>query len=202
MNKKKPAKPIKDKETILDIQDYLKAKNERDYILFVLGISTGYRAGDVVELKIRDIKNALKRGYFEILEGKKVNSKNIRKENIKPRTVKVIENLDVILTQYIKNRKDYEYIFRSRKGKNKHISVSHVSRILKQAGQEFGLQNISAHSMRKTFAYQIYVESGYNISLVQEMLGHRSENETKLYIGLDRDTFDKFSDTLNTLIRV
>jgi integrase len=202
MAKKKPARPIKDRETVLDIQDYLKCKNERDYILFILGISTGYRAGDLVSLKVRDIKIALKNGYFEILEGKKVNSKNIRKENIKPRIVKVITNLDVLLVQYIKNKKDYEYLFQSRKGNNKHIAVSHVSRILKDAGRQFGLTHISAHSLRKTFAYKIYVESEYNISLVKEMLGHRSEAETKAYIGLDRDTYDKYSDSLNNLIRV
>jgi len=202
MNTKQPAKPIKDKATVLDIQDYLNARNQRDGILFVTGISTGYRAGDLVELKVRDIKESLNNGYFRILEGKKANSKNIRKENIKPRTVKVITNLDALLSQFIKNKKDYEYVFQSRKGKNNHITVSHVSRILNQAGQEFGLHNITAHSMRKTFAYMIYVESGCNITLVKEMLGHRSEAETKAYIGLDRDTYDKFSDTLNTLIRV
>ncbi len=202
MAKKQPAKPIKDHSVILDIQDYLKTRSYRNYILFVLGISTGYRAGDLVILKVRDIKDALNKGYFVILENKKVNSKNIRKENMKPRTVKVIANLEILLTQYIKNKKDYEYLFQSRKGQNKHISVSHVSRILKRAGQEFGLQHISAHSMRKTYAFKIYIESDYNIMLVKEMLGHRSEQETKLYIGLDRDTYDKYSDTLNTLIRV
>lgn len=202
MTIKQPAKPIKDKATVLDMQDYLKYRNTRDYILFILGISTGYRAGDLVALKVRDIREALKRGYFVILEGKKAHSKNIRKENMKPRTVKVIANLRALLSQYICGMKDYEYVFQSRKGNNKPITVSHVSRILSQAGQEFGLQNISAHSMRKTFAYQIYVESGFNLALVREMLGHRSDQETKVYIGLDRDTYDKISDTLNTLIRV
>lgn len=202
MAKKKPANPIKDKGTILDIQDYLKLKNERNYILFILGISTGYRAGDLVKLKVRDIKKAIENGYFEILEGKKANSKNIRKENIKPRIVKLIQNLEIILKKYIKNKRDYEYLFKSRKGRNNHISVSHVSRILREAGEEFSLKNISAHSMRKTYAYSIYVESEYDITLVKEMLGHSSIEETKRYIGLDKETYDKYSDTLNNLIRI
>ncbi|WP_066499934.1 tyrosine-type recombinase/integrase [Abyssisolibacter fermentans] len=200
--KKKPANPIKDKNLILDIQDYLKCKSERNYILFTSGIATGYRAGDLVKLRIRDIKTALNNGYFEILEGKKINSKNIRKENIKPRKVKVIDNLEYILRRYIKNKREYEYMFLSRKGKNNHITVSHVSRILKEAGNEFGLKNITAHSMRKTYAYSIYVESEYNITLVKEMLGHSSIEETKDYLGLDRETYDKYSDTLNGLIRI
>ncbi|SDL19992.1 tyrosine-type recombinase/integrase [Natronincola ferrireducens] len=200
MVKKKPADPIKNKETALDIQDYLKYKRERDYIFFILGISTGYRAGDLVKLKVRDIKTALNNGYFEILEGKKVNSKNIRKENIKPRIVKVIHNLEILLKKYIKGKKDYEYLFPSRKGK--YITVSSISRILKEAGEEFGLKNITAHSLRKTFAYSIYVESKYDLLLVKEMLGHSSTEETKVYLGLDRETYDKYSDSLNNLIRV
>lgn len=202
MSKKKPANPIKDREKVLDIQDYLKCKNERDFMLFVVGITTGYRAGDLVKLKVRDAKQALENGYFEILEGKKVNSKNIRRENIKPRIVKVIYNLEMLLKKYIKGKRDYEYLFASRKGKNQHITVSHVSRILKDAGEQFGLKNITAHSMRKTFAYSIYVESNYDITLVKEMLGHSSIEETKMYIGLDKETYDKYSDTLNGLIRI
>ncbi|MBB6218198.1 integrase [Anaerosolibacter carboniphilus] len=202
MAKKKPANPIKEKEAVLDIQDYLKLKCERNYMLFVIGIATGYRAGDLVKLKVRDIKGALENGYFEILEGKKANSKNIRKENIKPRIVKVIHNLEVLLRKYIKNKKDYEYLFTSRKGKNKHITVDQVTRILKDAGDEFGLKNITAHSMRKTYAYSIYEQSGYNITLVKDMLGHRSIEETRRYIGLDKETYDKYSDSLNSLIRV
>lgn len=200
--KKKPANPIKDREKVLDIQDYLKYKSIRNYVLFVLGIATGYRAGDLVRLKVRDIKIALANGYFEILEGKKVNSKNIRKENIKPRVVKVIYNLEIILRNYIKNKRDYEYLFQSRKGRNQHIQVKRVSVILKEAGEEFGLKNITAHSLRKTYAYSIYMESEYNITLVKEMLGHSSIEETKAYLGLNRETYDEYSDTINKLIRI
>ncbi|HBG4162436.1 TPA: integrase, partial [Clostridioides difficile] len=46
MGSKKPANPVKDKRMVLNIQEYLKEKNIRDYVLFVLGIGTGYRAGD------------------------------------------------------------------------------------------------------------------------------------------------------------
>lgn len=198
---KRPANPIKDVEYVYDIQDYLKCKNERDYVLFVLGISTGYRAGDLVKLKIRDAKQSLKCGYFLILESKKVNTKNIRKENIKPREVKIISKTQAILRDFIKDKQDYEYMFQSRKGENEHITVAHVSRILDEAGSYFGLSNITAHSMRKTYAYSIYVESGYDIVAVKEMLGHSSIEITKRYLGLDRELYDKYSDTLNNLIR-
>ena len=198
--KKRPANPIRDKETILDIQDYLKCKNYRDYVLFALGIATGYRAGDLVSLKVRDIKEALYHGYFRIMESKKEKCKNIREVNRRPREVKVVDKISILLKKFIRNKKDYEFVFQSRKGVNQNISVAHVSRILKDAGNFFGLRNISAHSMRKTYAYRIYKQSNNNIVLVKEMLNHTDVEVTKRYLGLSREEYNKFSDMLNDIL--
>lgn len=190
MKKKQPAAPIKKLEDIDPIKSYLKTKNNKYYVVFCLGIVTGYRAGDLLALRVGDIKKALETGYFEILEGKKKNSKNIKPENLKPRQIKLIGPLRKILSDYIRGRKDYEVLFPSNKGSNKSLQVVTVSRVLADAGKEFGISNISAHSMRKTFAYRIYVNSGYNLTLVKDMLGHSSEHETRAYLGLDREEFD------------
>jgi hypothetical protein len=48
-------------------------------VLFVLGIATWYRAGDLVKLRVRDIKIAIHDGEFTMLEAKKVNTERIRK---------------------------------------------------------------------------------------------------------------------------
>ncbi|NFQ85127.1 integrase [Clostridium sporogenes] len=201
MGIKRPAKPITSTTKVLDIQDYLRYKNERDYVLFILGITTGYRAGDLVKLKVRDIKEALKRNEFTIYEGKKMNCKNIKERNKKPRSVEVLPKLAKILKGWIKNKKDYEYVFQSRKGINQHIGVQAVSNILKDAGEYFGLHDITAHSMRKTYAYKIYMESDKNIVVVKELLGHRSIEETKRYIGLDKEKYHQYSKSLEEYIR-
>lgn len=198
---KRPSSPIKNNQDVLDIQDYLRYKNERDYVLFIVGITTGYRAGDLVSLKVRDIKQALKYKEFTILEGKKKNSKNIRERNRKPRTVEIRPKVEKILKDYIKDKKDYEYVFKSRKGNNQHIGVQAISNILKDAGEYFGLYNISAHSMRKTYAYKIYMDSDKDIVAVKELLGHRSIEETKLYLGLDRERYHEYSKSLDDFVR-
>lgn len=201
MGVKRPSRPITNINDVYDIQDYLKYKNQRDYVLFIVGVTTGYRAGDLVILKVRDIKEALRRKEFTILEGKKKNSKNIRKKNIKPRIVELIPEVAKILKDYIKDKKDYEYVFQSRKGINKHIGVQAVSNILKEAAEYFGLYDITAHSMRKTYAYKIYVESGYDIVSVKELLGHSSIEETKRYIGLDKEKYHQYSKSLSDFVR-
>lgn len=48
--------PIRDTEQIQQIKDYLKEKNERNYILFVMGINTGLRISDILKLKVGDLK--------------------------------------------------------------------------------------------------------------------------------------------------
>lgn len=185
--------------------DYLRLNSEqngeRNYVLFVLGCTTGYRAGDLVELRVRDIKQAIKRKEITIMEGKKKNSKNIRERNRRPRTVEIVPKMEKILRNYIKNKKDYEYMFQSRKGTNKPIGVAAVSNLLKEAGEYFGLYDITAHSMRKTYAYKIYIESGRDIVAVKELLGHRSIEETKRYIGLDREEYHRYSQKLGDFIR-
>ena len=193
---KKPSKPIKDIEKLKDIRDFLKSKNERDYVLFMLGIMTGYRAGDLVTLKVRDVKEALTSGRFIILEGKKKNSKNIREKNRKPREAEIIPELEIILKEYIKGKKDFEYMFPSRKG-NGYINVDRVTRILKEAANYFGLKDITAHSMRKTYAYTIYINNNYDLLTVKEMLGHSCIEETKVYLGLDRELYHKYNKTLS-----
>ena len=201
MSIKRPARPITSRDKVLDIQDYLRYKNERDYVLFLVGVTTGYRAGDLVKLKVRDIKEAIRKKEFIIYEGKKMNTKNIREKNRKPRTVELIPEVEKILKEYIRDKKDYEYVFKSRKGKNQHIGVQAVSNILKDAGEYFGLHDISAHSMRKTYAHKIYLESDKDIVAVKELLGHRSTEETKRYIGLDREKYHQYSKSLRDFVR-
>ncbi|AWH78839.1 tyrosine-type recombinase/integrase [Clostridioides difficile] len=198
---KRPAKPIKKQQDVLDIQDYLRYKSYRNYVIFILGITTGYRAGDLVKLKVREVKEALKRQEFTIWEGKKVNSKNIREKNRKPRTVEIRPKVTHILKKYIKNKKDYEYMFPSRKKDYPYIGVAAISKILKEAGEYFGLYDITAHSMRKTYAYKIYIDSGKDIVAVKELLGHSSIEETKAYLGLDKELYHHYSKSLDDFVR-
>lgn len=201
MATKRPASPLKTKRDVLNIQDYLRYKSKRNYTIFVLGITTGYRAGDLVNLQVRDIKEALKYKEFVIQEGKKFNNKRVKDKNRKARRVELIPSVARILKEYIKDMKDYEYIFKSRKGLNKPIGVQAVSNALKEAGEYFGLYNITAHSMRKTYAYKIWIESGKDVLVVKELLGHSSTEETKLYLGLDKEEYHNYTMKLGDFVR-
>lgn len=192
--KKKPADPIKNIDDIHYIQAYVKAENKlhsyRNYMLIIIGITTGYRAGDLVKLNVKDIKRALDYGYFEIDEGK----------TTKRRKVPIVPKLRKELKDYIKNKKDYEYIFYSQKGG--HLEVDAVTDILKDISKKLKWRNInlSAHSLRKTFAYRVWMSNGKDIFYVKELLGHSTIEYTKLYLGLDIELYEKTLGSLNNLI--
>ena len=43
--------PIRDMDLVMDLADYLKSNNERDYVLFMFGIYTGLRISDILKCK-------------------------------------------------------------------------------------------------------------------------------------------------------
>jgi integrase len=49
--------PIRDMDIVLDIADYLKSKNERDYVLFMFGIYSGLRISDILPIRVRDVRD-------------------------------------------------------------------------------------------------------------------------------------------------
>lgn len=48
--------PIRDMDLVMDLADYLKSNNERDYVLFMFGIYTGLRISDILKFRVRDVK--------------------------------------------------------------------------------------------------------------------------------------------------
>lgn len=54
----KVVEPIRDIDDIERIKDYLRRKNERDYILFMFGIYTGLRVSDIIPIKVKHIQGS------------------------------------------------------------------------------------------------------------------------------------------------
>lgn len=196
----KASKPIKDKKIIQDMQGYLENNNERDYVLFILGITTGYRSQDLVDLRVRDIQKAIKDKEFCILEKKRVKNHATRKLKGKPepRTVALRPKVSKILKKYIENRPGYDFVFKSQKGG--HLTVDSYGRILRKAGKYFNIDNIAAHTPRKIYGYRLYLDSDKNIEMVRKSFGHSTTLITERYLGIDRDMIDEYSRGLDDML--
>lgn len=164
--------PIRDKEKIKQIKDVLKKRNERDYILFMIGVNAGLRVSDILPLRVRDVRGE----FIEVIEQK----------TGKLRHIPINDSLKSALAKYIRGRRDNDYLIKSREGTNQPISRWTAWKIIKDAGIAVGLNNLGTHSMRKTFGYNYYRRTK-DIQTLCKMLGHSDEEITKRYIGIEDD---------------
>ncbi|MGM0438761.1 MAG: site-specific integrase [Bacillota bacterium] len=180
MNK---VEPIRDKNKIKEIKSILKKKSYRNYMLFVLGINTGLRIGDLLSLKVEDVRN---KSHIIIKEQKTSKNKQFL----------INENLRRELNEYIEGMAEHEYLFQSRVGKNKALSRFQAYRILSAAGREAGLERIACHSTRKTFGYHHY-KRYKDVALLQKLFNHSSPSITLDYIGITQDIIDNSIEDFN-----
>lgn len=133
--------PIRDKEIIRQIKEFLKRRSERNYILFLFGINTGMRISDILKLKVKDVEG----WSVYVREGK---TKKLREVRMPPELKKEVR-------QYVKGKPKNEYLFKSRIGQNKPITRGMAYCILQEVADEFGLERIGTHSFRKTYGYHL-----------------------------------------------
>ncbi|ARJ24407.1 tyrosine-type recombinase/integrase [Bacillus sp. ISL-8] len=169
--------PIRDKEMIKELKEYFKEQNERNYILFLLGINTGLRISDILRLRVRDVE-----GWSIFIREKKTR---------KVKEVKMPSDLKKSLREYVKGKPKNEFLIKSRNGKNKPITRSMAYVILNQAALKFGLERIGTHSLRKTYGYHHYKQFK-DVVVLQRMLNHTDQKETLRYIGIEQDTLNDY----------
>ena len=169
--------PIRDMDLVLDVADYLKVKNERDYLLFMFGIYTGLRISDILKFRVRDVKD--KDAIY-------IREKKTGKEKRFP----VNEELKPIVANYIRGKRDYEFLFKSPNFPNKAISRQQAYNILNAAAGAVGIKdNIGTHTLRKTFGYHMH-QQGVSLATLKEIFNHSSEAVTARYIGINQDIQD------------
>ena len=99
--------PIRDKKKIQTMKTVLKAKDEKYYIMFLIGINVGLRVSDILTLKVSDVRD---RTHINIVE----------KKTGKTKRFLLNSQMQAELTEYIDkfSLADDDYLIRSRKGKN------------------------------------------------------------------------------------
>ena len=79
-----------------------------------------------------------------------------------------------------------EWLFPSTKRPTTHIDERQFYNIMHEVGELLDINYLGPHTLRKTGAYRVYVQSNYNIGLVMSLLNHSSEAMTLKYLGLDQ----------------
>ena len=105
-----------------------------------------------------------------------------------------------MLSPYIEDKEDQEYLFKSRQGKNKPITRGRAYAILRAAALANGLDEIGTHTLRKTFGYHVYQEEK-DVALLQDIFNHSAPYITLKYIGVNQDAIDQAYQKLNKRLK-
>ncbi|WP_397376011.1 site-specific integrase [Paenibacillus sp. EPM92] len=154
----------------------LRKQSERDWFLLVMGINVGLRIGDLLQLRVRDVRNKSHLTHRERKTGKR-------------RRFPINSELREIINQYTKGMQDGDPLFKSYRTKQ-NIGRVQAYRILNRAAAEVGLAEIGTHTLRKTFGYHFY-RKYKDVALLQQIFNHSAPSITMRYIGINQDIIDE-----------
>lgn len=186
--------PIRDKKQLDNMKRYLKEKNKRDWLLFVLGINSGLRISDLLNLKVSDVKDKDRVTLREEKTGK-------------AKDFPLSENCRKAVAEYLKDEPlpNDSPLFPSRKRAGATVkgeTTGRISRqqaydILTEAARAVGIKDaIGTHTLRKTFGYWAY-KAGNDITRIQHLMNHSSPSVTLRYIGITKEELDSVYINLN-----
>ncbi|MBA7521680.1 Tyrosine recombinase XerC [subsurface metagenome] len=176
--------PIRSENQIKQIRGNLyRQKNPRDYLIFVFGINSGLRIGDILSLKLEDVKDSQGnlKDYLDIKEQK----------TGKTRKVFFNKQIKEALAFYIKKTGIFNldrYLFTNEKSKkNKPITRIRAYQLINKWCKDVGLDcKVGGHTLRKTFGYHMRMQ-GVSIERISNLLNHRNIKVTFRYIGINDD---------------
>lgn len=183
--------PIRDRKKIETMKKILKTQNVRDYCLFVLGINSGLRVSDLLNLSIGDVLDK---------KGRVKDRISIReKKTDKTKDFPINDNSSKAILEYLSHRGPYEGedpLFLSRKGEGP-IQRAQAWKVIRDVARQVGItERIGTHTLRKTFAYHAY-QNGHDITRIQKLLNHDSPATTLAYIGITQDELDQVYISIN-----
>jgi len=168
--------PIRDKNQIKEVENYLEHRGIRDKVLFCLGINSGLRVSDLLSLNVDDVRG---KTHIELCE----------KKTGKIKKFPINSKLEKLLNIYTMNKPGNKPLFVSRY--DNRLERTMVYRRLNEACAAVGVEaNIGTHTMRKTFGYHHYKQFK-DVAMLQMIFNHSSPNITLRYIGIDQDEIDK-----------
>lgn len=161
--------PIKDDETIERFKKLLREAGDKYYIMFEIGVGTGIQLQDILMLKNKDVMNKNSISF-------KIGTKNIE------RTFKIPSSLRKVIKDYTKGKDPENYLITGHSNSPEPLSREQAYRTFKSVGKIMGLSSIGAQTMRKTFAWRYFKETG-DIYYLQNLFNHASPSITYRYIG-------------------
>lgn len=149
----------------------------RDRAIIELLYASGIRASELCHLCVADID--FEHRFFKVTgKGRKERMLPIHEQALKYLRLYLNERM-AVLNKYLQKT---DGLFLSIKGKN--LNRNSLREIIKRHAKEVGLdKSFSTHTLRHAFASHL-IESGANLLVVSQMLGHENIETTQIYLQL------------------
>ena len=165
-----------EQQKLLDQFNTRYVTSHRNKVMFQLMLNTGLRVSEAISLRWEDVN--LTSGKVMVREGKGAKDRTLWVDNSQ------LESLGNWKERQVdKVGKLPKWVFSTlRKGNaGKKLTIQQVWRTIKTYAEKAGIEkDISPHTLRHTFATDLYRETG-KIRLVQKALGHADLSTTMIY---------------------
>lgn len=161
--------------TIEEVKKLLKTpKKLKHRLMLELMYSSGLRVSEVTKMKVNDLELENKMG--KVISGKGKKDRNI-----------------ILSESFIQHLKKYEsnseYLFPG--NDNGHISTRAIQKIINNAAKKAEIKKrVFCHALRSSFATHL-LESGTDIRIIQELLGHSNLATTERYTKVSVELLKK-----------
>ncbi len=159
--------------------------NEKHRLAISLQYACGLRVGELLRLKVSDIH--FERKVLHIIQSK----------GSKDRRLPLSDGILALINSYLIHFRPKHYLIPGPGGKQ--YSASSINAILKAAAERCGIERpVFSHMLRHSFATHL-LESGTDLRLVQELLGHSSSKTTEIYTHVSTKTLQKVKSPFDDL---
>lgn len=169
--------PIRDMEMVKRVKREAQQMGEQPYLMVLLGLNTGLRVSDLLQVRVSDI---LGRGYI------------LRREKKTGKHTEVRFHAGVVseMRRLLAGKRGDELLFQSphRYAKrdqpvDRNTAYSWVVTACRRAGIT---EPVGCHTLRKTYGYHFY-QQYRDIATLMLKFNHSSEKETMRYIGITQE---------------
>ena len=148
--------------------------HQRDASLAIFLLHTGLRLGEALSLRLDDLQFSERKGLVTIRQGKGGKTRSV------PLNTEARKALHMWLEVRPEGDGNYLWIGLENKSSGA-LSGRSVQRALIRLGQLAGLERLTPHVLRHSFAKNL-IDAGVGLEKVAALLGHSNLNTTRIYV--------------------
>jgi site-specific recombinase XerD len=155
----------------------------RDMSIVTFMLNTGLRLSETISLKLDDLEISERKGQVLVRQGKG------NRERVVPLNADAREAVNEWLK--VRPATACQRLWLSiESGTDEGLTGRAVQRVLKRYGQDAGIEKLTPHVLRHSFAKNL-TNKGVGIEKVAQLLGHENLNTTQIYIKPDFKDLEK-----------